>query len=439
MIINALCVLLAKPVTRVYAPTSSAIQNGCLTRVCVGTGDARARPRIANCHENVEVLNASGNEIMDFPLRLDKCFQITVLNLSNNVLSSVPDSVGSLATLQVLDVSHNYITEISSQLGSLPRLRELFLQNNGLRTLPGSLRNLKTLEVFDLSNNVLSDLPEAFTLPYTLQELHLEENQFNTVPSCLLTPMDAQKQGLCMLDTDGKMFHHRLKSFSADATMFSHFKPLGKHFISTDAVSLQCRADTQLAPILKIFPTASSLRITGTCHQLDADSIAHMQALCMLSLVDVQLKSLNESICQLSHLKHLHLDRNGLQVLPPGLGNLSTLVSLTLSGNTQLTAIPISLGRLPMLATITLPRHIHDTCFSRGASMEQVLQRLQQRLFVCPWSLMHHRNDTFGPRADTILLTTLLCALRRRQMLASAHGTPTQLTPTYLPYLPAEL
>ncbi len=71
-----------------------------------------------------------------------------------------------------------------------------------------------------------------------------------------------------------------------------------------------------------------------------------------LSLWEMQLRELPESLFQLTQLQSLDLEKNFLTTLPKSLGKLTQLQTLRISYN-QLTKLPESLGQLTQLQLLS--------------------------------------------------------------------------------------
>ena len=120
-----------------------------------------------------------------------------------------------------------------------------------------------------------------------------------------------------------------------------------------DSLSLR---QIQLTTLPESIGDLSSLKLLDLSYnQLTTlpESIGNLSSLRWLYLEDSQLTTLPESIGNLSSLYWLRLSSNQLTTLPESIGNLSNLGSLELQNN-QLTSIPESIGDLSSLEGLYL-------------------------------------------------------------------------------------
>jgi Leucine-rich repeat (LRR) protein len=83
-----------------------------------------------------------------------------------------------------------------------------------------------------------------------------------------------------------------------------------------------------------------------------------------LKIINQELSSLPESICNLINLQYLSLDKNQLSSIPDIIGNLTNLQFLSLSGN-QLSSIPDIIGNLTNLQnSISVETNCHQFLIS---------------------------------------------------------------------------
>ena len=78
------------------------------------------------------------------------------LSFSHKKYEKIPEDAFNKTQLEVLDASNNEIKEIPPEIGKLVNLKELDASNNKIKEIPGSIENLKeTLQILDLSKNPL--------------------------------------------------------------------------------------------------------------------------------------------------------------------------------------------------------------------------------------------------------------------------------------------
>lgn len=88
--------------------------------------------------QDLVVLHASNNEIVELQPELSMFGSLKNLDFHNNKISALPPTIADLMALVVLDLSHNALTEVPPNLFALPNLVNLNLSHNALTKLPFS-------------------------------------------------------------------------------------------------------------------------------------------------------------------------------------------------------------------------------------------------------------------------------------------------------------
>jgi len=79
---------------------------------------------------------------------------VTTLDVSgNNLTGALPAEIRQMRNLEVLDASDNDLTGIPAELGQLSKLRIADFSNNDISGLPLEIGNLDKLETLDLRGN----------------------------------------------------------------------------------------------------------------------------------------------------------------------------------------------------------------------------------------------------------------------------------------------
>ena len=79
---------------------------------------------------------------------------VTTFDVSNNNLTgALPAEIRKLSNLEILNASDNNMTGIPAEIGQLSKLRIANFANNNISGLPLEIGNLKNLETLDLRGN----------------------------------------------------------------------------------------------------------------------------------------------------------------------------------------------------------------------------------------------------------------------------------------------
>ena len=106
------------------------------------------------CHlDNLSILEATHNMLMDLPAQLHLLSNLKILDLRQNNLEVLPDNICTLSSLAALYVSDNFLTDLPSRLGTLSALRILALDNNDLCRLPNSFVLAPSLTLITVDGN----------------------------------------------------------------------------------------------------------------------------------------------------------------------------------------------------------------------------------------------------------------------------------------------
>ena len=129
-------------------------------------------------------LNLEDNDLSgSIPMEFGNLASLTALRVANNQLNGpVPSEIGNLEQLVVLDLSGNQLSgQIPRELGGLTRLTNLLLTGNNLiGELPDELRHLTRLENLTLDGNNLSGpIPEWIGELTRLTNLSAIDNNLN--------------------------------------------------------------------------------------------------------------------------------------------------------------------------------------------------------------------------------------------------------------------
>ncbi|CAL2251971.1 unnamed protein product [Prunus armeniaca] len=259
------------------------------------------------------------------PSKLWQCGELLSLNLEeNNFSGSIPKNIGNLTMMKEIALGDNKLTgTIPDEIGDLPNLEILSIVDNNLNGLiPSSLFNMSRMRVLSLPGNQLSgSLPANIGLGLpNLQYLYLAKNDFSGVIPNLSNASTLIRIGL-------------------NQNSFTGFIP------ST------IRALTNL----------QILRLQNNSLTIDTSTLSCLVNLGNLTTLFLANNPLNARLddffrnCSTSSLQYLYLLNCSMRGnIPIGIGNISSLVSLSLGYNELSGSIPTSLGRLQNLQGLDL-------------------------------------------------------------------------------------
>lgn len=254
-------------------------------------------------------LDLSNNLILDLDhVNFDEIANLTTLNLQGNRLNAISDSIATLTHLKHLNLSSNNLTEVPFKLCEINTLIELDLSFNHITALPENIGKLTQLERLSMTNNdLVKQLPESFSDLISLKELDVRYNKLHNIDVLAKLPkleiLYCSKNSVYSFEDS----FSRLKLFYFDRN-----------------------------PITRI-----SL---NECHY----------NLAVLNLSKAKLTALSENVLEkIPMVEKLVLDKNHLVTLPPQIGSLKNLITLSVVSN-NLSAIPPEIGLLQELQTLDL-------------------------------------------------------------------------------------
>ncbi|OAI77073.1 protein popC [Ralstonia solanacearum] len=309
--------------------------------------------------------------------------QVEELTIIGGRIHALPSASG-MSLLQKLTVDNSPLPKLPVDFGTLGNLAHVSLSNTKLRDLPASIGNLFTLKTLSLQDNPkLGSLPASFGQLSGLQELTLKGNRIHELPSMggasSLQTLTVDDTALARLPTDfgtlrnlahlslsNTQLHelpantgnlHALKTLSLQGNQQLATLPSSLGYLSgLEELTLKNSNVSELPPIgpgsaLKTL-TVENSPLTS----IPADIGIQCKQLTHLSLSNTQLRALPSSIGRLSNLTELTLKNNAhLELLSEGeVRKLTSVKTIDLSGCVRLKTLPPSLGKLPKLKTLDL-------------------------------------------------------------------------------------
>ncbi|XP_042945873.1 LRR receptor-like serine/threonine-protein kinase EFR isoform X1 [Carya illinoinensis] len=281
-----------------------------------------------------------------------------------------------LPNLQYLSISQNHFSGVLPEIGNLTMLRELILYDNNFEgTIPSSLLKCTQLQYLDMWNNNFTGRlsPEIGNLTM-LTYLYLAQNKFEgAIPSQI---GNLQKLELFAADINYlsgpipyEIFNiSTLQKISMVSNNLSGHLPSSTGSLFVPNIQILTLGDNELSGrIPNSILNASQLIMLDLSHNSFSGSIpeaiGNLRFLEVLNLVSnkltisfSELRSLFSSLSSCKHLRFLSLSKNHLNdVLPNSVGNLSTslqrlhLYYCNIKGN-----IPEEIGNLSSLIDLSL-------------------------------------------------------------------------------------
>ncbi|KAH0776002.1 hypothetical protein KY290_007413 [Solanum tuberosum] len=267
----------------------------------------------------------------DIPKNIDCLAKLEEFYIGVNALSGTfPASLGNISTLQYLDCPNNCIGgQVPPELGKLSNLRILNLgQNyNIIGQIPKAIFNISSLEMIGFNlNNLSGRIPAtAGLLLPNLEELYLGENQLEGEIPLYIT----NSSKLELLQLDNNFFTGTIP------TNLGNLRQLRTLLLNHNQLTNEPREHE-----LRFFNSLADCR--------------------MLQYLDVSKNKLNgilpDTIGNLSST----IERFGIVYayingpIPTGIGNMSSLTTLGLSGNNLVGSIPSEIGKLKQLQGLYL-------------------------------------------------------------------------------------
>ncbi len=301
--------------------------------------------------KNVEVVSIVDTRVSSIEsfVNLSKVYSLSLVN--NQSLQST-DGIGEMLKLEELDLSNNALQDISA-LTNLVNLRSLTLDNNELSAdgLNG-VSALTKLETLSVKNNYIEDISEIKATDNTqfqvLSTLDLSGNNISTIPDGSLSGLSS----LSYLDISGNPLNAALDLAGLSGTD----APLETLVINNTGI-------TEINNL-----SLSSLKYLDLSKNNIADISSITDGLTQGNTVDnnvLETLILNENpltnfddvsgLSRLVSLETLRLSKTG--ITNAGFGELmsaTTLITLDLSENTSITAIPEDFKDLINLMVIDL-------------------------------------------------------------------------------------
>ncbi|KAL7154559.1 hypothetical protein ABFS83_03G009500 [Erythranthe nasuta] len=300
---------------------------------------------------------------------------VSLVLTSNRFTGNIPKQIGNITSLKYLYLDNNYFTgEFPKELANLGSLEFLTVRNNSLSgSIPSSIFNISTLRILDLSTNQFSgNLPsDIANFPgFNIQQLFLYYNALGgEIPTSI-----SNASTLTILDMNSNSFTGFVPNFG-NLRNLNFLDFWGNNLTSNDQemsfiTSLtSCQylqvLDISFNPLNGFFPSSignlsTSLRIfrafNSSIHGVIPPGIGNLSSLQYAHLSENKfIGSIPQTIGNLKQLQRLYLDENRLQgYISTDICETSKLGDLDLRGNSLIGPIPECLGELKSLRYLYL-------------------------------------------------------------------------------------
>ncbi|EYU30284.1 hypothetical protein MIMGU_mgv1a000542mg [Erythranthe guttata] len=329
-----------------------------------------------------------GNKLISggVPVEIGNLSRLEVLSIHGASLTgNIPSSIFNISSLVYLDLSNNSLSgsfpnietfrgEFPKELANLGSLEFLTVRNNSLSgSIPSSIFNISTLRILDLSTNQFSgNLPsDIANFPgFNIQQLFLYYNALGgEIPTSI-----SNASTLTILDMNSNSFTGFVPNFG-NLRNLNFLDFWGNNLTSNDQemsfiTSLtNCQylqvLDISFNPLNGFFPSSignlsTSLRIfrafNSSIHGVIPPGIGNLSSLQYAHLSENKfIGSIPQTIGNLKQLQRLYLDENRLQgYISTDICETSKLGDLNLRGNSLIGPIPECLGELKSLRYLYL-------------------------------------------------------------------------------------
>uniref|UniRef100_A0A7N0VA96 non-specific serine/threonine protein kinase n=1 Tax=Kalanchoe fedtschenkoi TaxID=63787 RepID=A0A7N0VA96_KALFE len=302
----------------------------------------------------LEVFNVSNNALQGgFPLQLTNCTRLITIWCNHNALTGIiPDQLGSMPKLQILALrGNNFTREVPSSLGNISSLIRLELGENRLQgSIPSNLGKLKSLNILYLDQNSLSGkIPSSLYNLTNLRKLALSLNQFS---GTLAPSMGHHFPHLTGVYLGKNSFTGLIPPTLPNVSFLQEFDLWRNHFYGNVPEGLG-----RLEYLEQLLLGRNNL---GSENENDLDFLTNLTSLKLLSIYKNRFQGMIPySIGNLSNkIEYLVMGSNMISGhIPPGIGNLVSLVGLGIENNNLTGEFPSSIGNLLSLQLLALGRN----------------------------------------------------------------------------------
>ncbi|KAL6282486.1 hypothetical protein ACE6H2_013415 [Prunus campanulata] len=308
------------------------------------------------------------------PVGVFNMSSLTTLNLyGNNLNGGLPDNICQhLPSLQVLNLGRNqFDSPLPSKLWQCTQLLNLTLEENNFSgSIPKTIGNLTQLREISLGvNNLTGTIPDEMGDLQNLEFMSIQQNNLNgLIPSSIFNMSRMRVLSLVLNQLSGSLPANiglglpNIQLLALGATGLSGVIPNLSNASTLIKIDLSQNSFTGFIPrTLCALTNLQWLNLEMNNLTIDTSTLSCLVNLGYLTALRLTNNPLNARLddsfrnCSTSSLQYLYLFNCSMRgSIPIGIGNISSLVTLSLGYNELNGSIPTSVGRLRNLQGLYL-------------------------------------------------------------------------------------
>lgn len=198
-------------------------------------------PEIFDLAETLEILDLSGNALIELPSDLHLLKKLRIIFCSNNQFTHLPEVLGQCENLSMIGFKANKINHIPENTIPTRTLRWFIVTDNELKKVPDALGDCSHLQKLMLAGNQLTSLPNGMANCHALELLRISANQFTALPDFLfdlpnLTWLAYAGNPFCNAIEDSLISQHQINHIDWQSLTLQHVLGEGASGITYQAL-----------------------------------------------------------------------------------------------------------------------------------------------------------------------------------------------------------
>ncbi|KAE9590530.1 putative protein kinase RLK-Pelle-LRR-XII-1 family [Lupinus albus] len=301
----------------------------------------------------LQSLHLSNNSLTgEIPTNLTGCSKLERIDLSsNNLIGKLPNEIGSLGMLREFVIVQNKIEgQIPPSIGNLSSLSYLVLGDNQLEGhIPQEIGHLRNLVFLDLYSNKLSGiLPSTLYNMSSLITFSASVNQFNgSLPSNIFHTLPNLQE----FDIGGNHVSGPIPTSMTNASVLRVFDIAGSHFVGRFP---------NVGKLCDLRMVSASQNLLGSNSSKDLEFLSPLTNCSKLRVLSISYNNFGGVLPNFignfsTQLSQLYLGGNEISgKIPSELGNLNSLILLTMESNHFNGIIPSTFGKFQKMQKLEL-------------------------------------------------------------------------------------